>query len=216
MARPRSRGVSVCRKPWHLTFVALLPRIRDYVLPAFGQLRGDDREEAVQEAIAQAFVIFVRLMKRGRPELIFPTVLAGFAIRRVRGGRTLGTPLNSHDVMSAFAQRKRKFVVGRLDGYDRGEQRWLEAVVLDYQTPIPDQVAFRIDYPAWLSRLNARKRRIAKSLADGHSTAAVAKRFHLSPARISQVRRELHASWEQFHAGPFRAANSGNRTAEAA
>ena len=155
-------------------------------------------------------------MKRGRPELVFPTVLARFAIRRVRGGRTLGPPLKSHDVMSAYAQRKGKIVVRQLDCYDQREQRWLEAVASDHQTPIPDQVAFRIDYPAWLSRLNPQKRRIAESLADGNSTSAVAQRFRLSAARISQLRRELHESWEQFHAGSARIANSDDRTAEAA
>ena len=40
-----------------------------------------------------------------------------------------------------------------------------------------------------------------EELAIGHSTGDVAKRFGLTPGRISQMRRELHQSWEEFHQG---------------
>jgi len=39
--------------------------------------------------------------------------------------------------------------------------------VEDYQTPVPDQVCFRIDFPEWLSRLPNRDRRVAEALANG-------------------------------------------------
>jgi DNA-binding NarL/FixJ family response regulator len=70
---------------------------------------------------------------------------------------------------------------------------------VDRRTPIPDQVAFRIDFPAWLKTLSRREREIAKALAKGHRTLDVARRFGLSMARISQLRREFFDSWQRFH-----------------
>ena len=65
--------------------------------------------------------------------------------------------------------------------------------------PIPDQVSFRCDFPRWLETLAPRERRIADLLALGHSTKATAKRFGLSEGRISQLRRQMHESWQGFH-----------------
>jgi DNA-directed RNA polymerase specialized sigma24 family protein len=190
-----------CRRTWHPAFLELLPRIEAYAVPAFRYLGKDDREDAVQETVAQAFLGFVVLMTRGRPELIFPTVLARYAIGRVRQGRTFGSPLNSCDVLSRPAQRRRGFAVQRLDQYDSDAGAWFEAIVEDTRTPVVDQAAFRVDFPAWLERLSRRNRRIAESLAYGHTTKAVARKFRVTPGRISQLRRELHASWEEFHKG---------------
>ena len=74
----------------------------------------------------------------------------------------------------------------------------MEAMVEDNQTPVADQVVFRIDFPAWLRTHPRRERRIAETLAVGHSTTEVAKRFHVSAGRISQKRREFHDSWQDF------------------
>ena len=87
----------------------------------------------------------------------------------------------------------------RLDHFDEEENEWMEAVVEDHQTPVPDQVAFRIDFPAWLAIHPRRDRRIAETLAIGHSTTEAAQRFHVSPGRISQKQRDFHASWHTFH-----------------
>jgi hypothetical protein len=72
------------------------------------------------------------------------------------------------------------------------------AVVEDPHTPVFDQVCFRVDFPAWLDRLSRRNRRIAEYLALGNPTCAVAKRFHISAGRISQLRREFYNSWQNF------------------
>ncbi len=41
---------------------------------------------------------------------------------------------------------------------------------------------------------------LAEALANGDSTGEIATRFRISAGRVSQLRRELHASWERFHA----------------
>jgi hypothetical protein len=41
-------------------------------------------------------------------------------------------------------------------------------------------------------------RMIASTLATGETTKNVAKRFRVSPGRVSQIRRELFNSWNRF------------------
>jgi hypothetical protein len=114
----------------------------------------------------------------------------------------VGSPLRSNEVLSRYAQRRKRFVVQRLDRFDRHTSQWAEAIVEDHRTPIPDQVAFRIDFPQWLSLLNSRNRRIAMALAMGNPACQVAKRFKLSQGRISQLRSQFYLSWQMFHGEP--------------
>ena len=180
----------------------MLPAIVTHARIAFRHLKGEARQDAVQETIANALVAFVRLVRRGKVDLAYPTVLARYAVAQIQDGRRVGNRLNVNDVLSPYAQKHKGIAVDRLDLYDKTESQWIEAVVEDYRTPVPEQVAFRCDFPAWLARLSRRNRRIAQALSTGHNTGDVAKRFKLSPGRISQLRRELHRSWQEFHGEP--------------
>jgi FixJ family two-component response regulator len=71
-------------------------------------------------------------------------------------------------------------------------------VIEDHRTPVPDQAAFRIDFPTWLGLLSNRDRRIAEELAMGQATSQVAQELGITSARISQKRQELRASWQVF------------------
>ena len=193
---------------WHKRFLAMLPAIVTHARFAFRYLSGEARQDAVQEAIANALVAFVRLVRRGKIELAYPTVLARYAVAQFQDGRRVGNRLNVKDVLSTYAQKQKGIVVERLDKFDKEDEQWLEAVVEDHHTPVPDQVAFRCDFPAWLARLSRRNRRIAQALSGGHNTGDVAKRFNLSPGRISQLRRELYQSWQAFHGEPPDAAGA--------
>jgi hypothetical protein len=183
---------------WHAAFLVMLPVIVRHLRIAFRHLRGDTRDEAVAEAVANACTAYQQLVKQGRAHLGFPTVLARFAAAQVADGRRVGSGQNSRDVLSPRAQQKKHFYVERLDHLDEEENQWLEAVVEDPHTPVFDQVCFRLDFPEWLARLSNRNRRIAECLALGNPTGAVAKRFRLSAARISQLRREFYNSWQKF------------------
>ena len=184
---------------WQERFVALLPVILNCVAPAFRKLRPEAKAEAVQEALANAFVAYARLVERGKESLAFATVLARYAVAQVRTGRQVGGRLSIRDVSSGYAQYRKQFRLERLDRYDPEQGCWQEAVVEDYRTPVADQVSFRIDFPAWLNSLSRRDRKIAKDLADGQSTSEVARRFGLSLGRVSQLRREFERSWLAFH-----------------
>lgn len=184
---------------WREAFVEMLHTIRRYAEAAFCGLDEEAREEAVQEAVCNALVAYERLDRQGKADVASPSALARFAVAQVRDGRKVGTRQNSRDVMSQTAQQRHGFGVQRLDRYDWVDQEWTEAVVEDCRTPVPDQAAFRIDFPAWLATRSRRDCQVALKLGVGYSGEEVAKQFQLSPGRISQLRRQFHESWLAFH-----------------
>lgn len=72
-------------------------------------------------------------------------------------------------------------------------------VVEDKKTRPADVAACRVDFRDWLATVSVRNRRIAEELAAGAMTSEVAERFGVSLGRISQLRRELHTQWQEFH-----------------
>src|SRR5262249_3506001 len=105
------------------------------------------------------------------------------------------------DVLSPLAQTRRGFLVQSLPAHDTGVEgnQALDALRDNTQTPPDEQAAFRIDFPSWLGTLGDRNRAIALEMMRGEPTMALAPRHGLSPARISQLRRELCASWRRFN-----------------
>ena len=179
------------------SFLDLLPVIRRHAQKAFRSQHCERRHDLVQEVIAASFVAFSRLLERGLSHLAFPSALARFGIRRTCVGRRVGTPTNQNDVMSPAARRFWGLTVQQSAPLDT-IGGWHESVVEDTQTPVPDQAAFRIDFPDWLSRLDDRDRRIAETLSSGETTSDVAKKFQLSAARISQLRGAFRNSWMTY------------------
>jgi hypothetical protein len=184
---------------WHKRFLDMLPAIRRQAHFAFHDLTPQSREDAVDEVIGLALVAFVQLVERGKAKQAYPSPLAQYAIRHVRAGREVGTRLNVRDVASRYAQQQRGFQLQRLDHFDSEEGAWMEALVEDKRATPADTAASRTDFAAWLKMLSPRRRRMANFLAIGETTNRAARRFHVSPARISQIRRELQQSWDRFH-----------------
>ena len=193
-----------CAEPvaWQAGFLQLLPDILRQLRGAFRCFSAERREEAVQEAVANALVAYRRLAELGKTELAFATPLAKYAMRQVCGGRQVANSLNAREVLSRYAQRKGGFTVARLHQPDRTAGTWKELLVEDRRSTPAELAASRIDFAAWWGRLPARKRRIAAVLAAGATTSETARSFKLTAGRISQLRRELEASWRNFHGEP--------------
>jgi hypothetical protein len=180
-------------------FVALLPSIRRQATVAARRLPFRMRSDFVLDVIAAAYVLYARLASRRLTASAYSTPLATYAIAHVRAGRSVGVHFNGRDVMSVHAQRCRGFGVVFLDGtVDRYGRSWRETLVDKGSYSPGDAAAFRLDFEAWLGWLSARDRAIVNVLARGESTSAAAKRFGVSDARISQIRRELKRDWELF------------------
>jgi hypothetical protein len=179
----------------HEGFLVLLPTVQQNALIVFRHLPRSDREEACAEATASAFQSYVRLKAQGKNPAAFRSMLATFAARAVASGRHVGGRSTTRDVLAAPAQRRHGFRVRSLAW--PGEH-WSDILCDNSQTPVPDQVAFRIDFPQWLSTLSARDRRMAEELSLGHAAHEIAQRFHLSRGRVTQLRRRWQREWLAF------------------
>ena len=184
---------------WHKGFLRMLPAIATHARISFQHLGPEAREEAIAECVANALVAYVRLVELGKVDLAYPSPLARYAVAQTKGHRRVGGHLNIKDVLSPYCQAKKHVTVERLDCFDDEEDAWQEAVIEDTRTAtVPDIVAFRCDFPAWLHTLSRRDRKIAEALSVGHRTGDVAKWFRLSAGRVSQLRGELGRSWRAF------------------
>ncbi len=183
---------------WHAAFLTMLPAIIRHAKIAFRDCDPEGREELVQETVANCLVAYVRLVELGKQSIAYPTVLAMYAVRQIKEGRRVGTKLNVHDVSSEYCQLAKNIAMGRLDRFDHDEMAWMEIVVEDRHATPADIAATRIDFAAWLDSLPSRVRGIAEELATGETTSDVASKFRVSAGRVSQLRRKLKDSWEEF------------------
>ena len=182
-------------------FLELLPRIEMHAKVYFRDVRClAKRADRIAETIALAWHWFVRLAKRGKDATQFASVLATLAARAVKCGRRLAGMESAKDVMNPATQQRHDFIVEKLpDVATLGGNILADALTDNVVTPPPDAAAFRIDFPRWLTTLSLRDRRLAEELMTGERAQTAARRFALSPARVTQVRQELCANWKQFH-----------------
>ena len=75
-------------------------------------------------------------------------------------------------------------------------------LIEDRQAGPSDTAAARIDISDWFDSLPRHKRRVAETLARSETTKATARKFGVSPGRISQTRRELETAWQEFQGEP--------------
>jgi hypothetical protein len=183
-------------------FLGMLPAISEQANFAFRRLPVEAREELIQEVVAQAYSLFVRLCQRRKLALVFPTPLAQYAIKKVRAGRRLGSRSNMRDVTSPRARVAKGITIARLDRFNRRSGEWRQALVED-RTAGPAQIAeTRIDFADWLKTLSTRDRQLAEKLAFGETTGCAARTFRISAGRVSQLRRDLCKSWRAFVGEP--------------
>ena len=175
---------------WHARFLSMLPAITSHAQWAFRSLAITEREEAVQAAIACAFVAYSRLVDLQKSELAFAAPLAQFGVKQYRAGRLIGSRVNCRDVGSARC-RLNGCVVEPLDD-------WKEALCETRHATPAEIAALRIDFIDWLKTLSPRNQRLAMALARGEQTGCVAKMFRITAGRVSQLRQELYENWLRF------------------
>ncbi len=158
----------------------------------------------------------IRLVAQGKDPALFPSTLATYAARAVRSGRRLARMERPKDVLSPRAQQLHDFRVESLPVSTRaayehlyssphGQQRqdaFEERLRDNTVTPVPEQVHFRLDFPAWLKTRTDRDRRVIRDLMAGERTQDVAAKYGLTAGRVSQLRRAFMEDWTRFCAGP--------------
>ena len=187
----------------HTSFLGILPKIERYARRFFSGTRCLSKlQDDLAEVAAMAWKWFRVLAEKGKDATKFPIVLARFACRAVKSGRRLcrqGRFRHGFRVESLPASTR----VGLDELYgDVQRQRQLdvfeERLADNTVTPVPDQAAFRIDFPAWLATLTARERRLIRAMARNECTQDLSRQFQLSPGRISKLRRDFHQDWTRF------------------
>ncbi len=190
-----SFSLAKCRK----VYAKMLPSIKKHARINFRHLKPEEKEERVQNVLANTWEALVNLARRGKLDKAFPSVLANFAEKQTRDHRITGGHLNIKDILSKYCQDRTGTVVQRLDKFNAQDDCWEEAVVQDTRnSPVPDIVAFRCDFADWLKSLKRRDRRIAEFLSLGNRTSDASRKFRVSAGRISQLRKELAANWRRF------------------
>jgi len=196
----------------HAKYLSILPKIELHGHIYFRHLNPDRKADAIQEMRALAWKWFLRLHEQGKDPADFLMSFTTFLARSVNSGRRLVGMAKSKDVMNPITQRHQGFKVESLPSftrtsydhlysspkgqelYDTFEERLWDNTI----TPILDQVQFRIDFPAWLQTLTGREQRMIRGMARNERTLDLSKQFDLSPARISQMRREFQIDWKRF------------------
>jgi len=196
----------------HARFLLLLPRIERHGRVYFRHLRPHQKDEVFQEMRSLAWLWFLRLAQRGKDVNNFLTAFTDFLVRAVGNGRRILGKEKAKDPMCVMTQKRRGFRVVSLPAEIRASHESLYGTVHGQQkhnaleehlcdntlTPVPDQAAFRIDWPAWMKTCTDRDRRIIGDLMVGERTLDVSRKYRLSPGRISQLRRQLQKAWEEF------------------
>ncbi len=176
----------------------MLPTIQRQARNAFRKLDAEAREDAVTEVVANATCAYKRLHERNELQRAFATALAKFAIKSYWSGRRCGTSQCSHDMYSSKAKQAAGYEMHSLGAPGDQVGEWMECLIDNRVTSVPNQVAFRLDFPRWLDEQSCRDRRIAERLSLGYSTSEIASEFKISAGRISQLRRQLADSWYEF------------------
>jgi hypothetical protein len=187
----------------HAGFLLILPRIELHACIFFRQIKCPAaKEDAIAETVALAWKWYVRLSARGKPVSEFVATFAAYAAFGVKSGRRVCGQEKPKDALSAIARQRHGFTISPLpDGGGADGSALEEALHDNTQTPVDEQVMFRLDFPAWRRTRTDRDRRVIDDLMVGERTADVASKYGLSPARVSQLRRDLHADWQQFCGG---------------
>jgi hypothetical protein len=175
---------------WQSNFAEMLPRIERQLKRQFRSLDPVSKEESTQEGIVHALLAYSRLAERGRAGIATAKTLAYYAARQVKNGRPAVGCMSCREPMSRYAQL-------RDSGIQR--ERWVDDLIQDKRgAAIVDVVATRLDCRAWFATLPQRMKRLAADLAQGFTTSEAARRHGVTAGRISQIRRELAASWARF------------------
>ena len=203
--------------PLHSRFLMLVPRIEMHARIYFRDLKCQaKKDDAIAETIAHCLeVVSQPGRKRQRSQPIRDRVrIPGSSFRQkwsphLRTGKGQGRD-------EPPGQQRHGFVVHSLPistcapleslySMPQGQEKqdaFEERLQDNTQTPVPDQAAFRCDFPAWRLSRTDRDRRVIDDLGMGERTLDVSKKYGISPGRISQLRRDFMDDWERFTADP--------------
>ena len=156
-------------------FEAILPRIVRHARVQFHHIRCyHTREDKIQEVRGYCWK-WIRLLHKAKKKWwTFVSRLADYACKAVKSGRKIAG-MTVRDVMSEINQARRGYCLCKLPDFSTESTNPLvEALTDNTQTPVDDAVAFRIDFPAWMSTHSDRDRALLTDMAMNHRTKDLA------------------------------------------
>ena len=170
----------------------IAPLIRGAVPRVVRPVGCEDAEELVQDALCTAAQMIEASERSGKK--LFPSSIAFYAIQRTKVGRRSGYA-GETDAMSSAACLKRGVSVETLElpvGTENAEEYTLHDALADPRAEDPAQAAAReLDWSELLEDMNARDVAILKMAAGQLTNGALSRRWGISGARVSQLKREL-------------------------
>ena len=167
-------------------FTTRLPWMQRIAHMHFGHLNAEQRDEAVQNTLALAWKFFHRLFEQGRANPVILKSVLWFAVKQTKSKRTVQGRARSKDAMDYRERGRVRFEQSDLDG------------LIGRHTPVPDQVSFRVDVPAFFSTLKPRQQALAYDLASGMTTSEVAEKHGVTRGAISQFRARFKRWYDEF------------------
>ncbi len=170
-------------------FATHLPDMHRIASRRFCYLDPDKREEAIQNTLCLAWKFAHALFRKGRMDNpgILKSVL-WYAIKQTKSKRTVQGKGKTKDAMDYRDRGRATFEHADLDG------------LIGRNTPVPEQVSFRVDVPAFFGTLNERQRNMAYDLAVGETTGEVAQKHGITSGAVSQFRSRFKKWFDDFFA----------------
>ena len=193
----------------------LLPTIERYAKSTWRKWRGE-KEDWIQDVLANGWEGYVACLRNGKAYT--PGTIGWYAVAHALVDRRVGNrPGRSVEGRKARAAGIRRVspqtaLVKILQAehvphiaHERHltPQQALEALVDPHQDPAAI-VQYRLDVPLWIASLSAALRKTVRALLNaprGMRYQDIARRLGISPARLSQRRRELFTRWQSFMGG---------------
>jgi hypothetical protein len=191
------------------SFESLVPELQSRLNALHSGLDAEAREEAVAEGLAYGYEIYKSSLLRGLAHKITTCSLAVFCAGLWRTGRRF-TGSSATDVMADRTRVLNRVRLQPLDVHvidqesgDESDLPYSDALI-DSKSPDPYEAArANIDYASMLNdeKVSAKARRVFQMTLEDQSEGAnlrIADRLGVSPARSSQIKRELAEVFAEY------------------
>ena len=160
---------------------------------------GEDSEELVQDTIATAAEMLESLEKSHKK--ILQRSVAFYSIQRAKSGRRAYQNNVADPLCPVFRTRNEAAIVpidAPFHSDDEGSCRTMGDFISSGTEDPAETALRRIDWESFLTTLAARERQILSCIADGWRNIDIARKFKVTPARITQMKGEIASSIKEF------------------
>lgn len=200
--------------PENVFALSYLPAITERSRLHYSKLDPDAREEAVQDCVCEAWIMYQSAARRGKASsaskegAATPATLARYSNRSYDSGRRF-CGSSSTDVMADGTRQTGRSTVHTLGRRKEDDEHDMAGVLADprIDTQPLERVRVNHDYPFMIemSPLSRRARQVWKCLLSdwgpGH-VVRIAKRLKVSPGRVCQAKEELAKAFEAWDYRP--------------